>query len=163
MPLFGFRKDKKHEQAHIQATAELAKNPASSGKVKSGGRKSGSMKPEKVSSQVVTKDAGAAVGSAIAAPKGAFGSSADAVIRPHITEKSGILAQSGVYSFRVDPAANKTAVAKAIRALYKVTPVRVAIVNLPAKTIVVKGRYGTVPGFKKALVTVKKGDKIDFV
>ncbi len=85
------------------------------------------------------------------------------IIRPRITEKSGVMSQIGVYTFEVTKGANKNTVANAIRALYKVTPVKVAILNSPSKDVFVKGRKGVVSGFKKAIVTVKKGDKIDFV
>ncbi len=96
-------------------------------------------------------------------PAGAFGTAADVIIRPRITEKSGVLSQSGVYTFEVKTSANKQTVAKAIKALYKVTPTKITMINQPAKNVFVKGRRGVVSGFRKALVTVKKGDKIDFV
>lgn len=88
---------------------------------------------------------------------------AQAIIRPHVTEKSGVLSQSGVYTFQVAQGANKHTIAKAVAALYKVTPVKVAITNLPAKNVFVRGRKGTVSAIRKAVVTVKKGEKIDFV
>lgn len=88
---------------------------------------------------------------------------ADAIIRPRVTEKSGILSQGGVYTFEVKKTANKNTVAEAVRSIYKVIPVKVAIVNQPAKNVFVKGKWGTVDGIKKAVVTLKKGDKIDFV
>lgn len=165
MPLFGFRKDKKHEQSHIQAQAGLAK--ASATAVKKGGAQKGSRqfssaKPEKISPVVVTKDAGVAK-TAPTMPKGSLGSVADAIIRPRVTEKSGLLSQSNVYTFEVTKSANKASVAKAITALYKVVPQRIAIINLPAKNVFVKGRKGVVSGIKKAMITVKKGEKIDFV
>ena len=47
--------------------------------------------------------------------------------------------------------------------LYKVTPVKIAITNLPAKEVWARGKWGMVSGIRKAVVTVKKGDKIDFV
>ena len=99
----------------------------------------------------------------VSAPVGNFGSSASAILRPHVTEKSGLLSQSGVYTFQVSREANSEAISKAITALYKVKPVKVAIINLPAKSVFVRGRHGTVSGIRKALVTVKKGDKIDFI
>lgn len=88
---------------------------------------------------------------------------ASAILRPRITEKSGLLSQGGVYTFEIATGANKNSVAHAVRALYKVAPVKVAIVNAPAKNVFVRGRKGVVPGVRKALVTLKKGDKIDFV
>jgi len=87
----------------------------------------------------------------------------DTIIRPRITEKSGLLSQSGVYTFEVSDNATKSEVTKAIKKLYKVTPVKVAIINLPMKNVFVRGKRGTVSGVKKALVTVKKGEKIDFI
>ena len=90
-------------------------------------------------------------------------SAASVIIRPRVTEKSGLLSQSNVYTFEVSKASNKQMISKAVIALYKVTPIKVAIVNSPAKHVFVKGRKGVVSGIKKALVTVKTGDKIDFV
>jgi large subunit ribosomal protein L23 len=165
MPLFGFRKDKKHEQSHIQAQAGLAKNAAAAdrkkGKVNAVKPKS-SVKPEKISGKVVTKDAGA-LKSAPAMPVGHFTSATDSIIRPRVTEKSGLLSQNGVYTFEVTRNSNKAMVAKAVRALYKVTPVKIAMINTPMKNVFVKGRKGTVSGMKKAMITLKKGEKIDFV
>ena len=88
---------------------------------------------------------------------------ASAILRPRITEKSGLLSQGGVYTFEVTKSSTKASISRAITALYKVTPERVAIVNLPSRKVFVKGRRGVVAGVRKALVTVKKGDKIDFV
>lgn len=85
------------------------------------------------------------------------------VLRPRITEKSGVLSQGGVYTFEVTRGANKNSVKSAIKSLYKVNPVKVAILNNPAKNVFVRGRRGVVSGVRKALVTLKKGDKIDFV
>jgi len=90
-------------------------------------------------------------------------SDASSILRPRITEKSGILSQGGVYTFEVAKGATKQDVRQAIRALYKVVPVKVTVINTATRNVFVRGRKGTVPGFRKALVTVKKGDKIDFV
>lgn len=98
-----------------------------------------------------------------AMPVGTFNDTAGAIIRPHITEKSGLLSQSGVYTFQVSRNANKDSIGQAVKTLYKVTPVKIAIINLPTKNVFVKGRFGTVSGTRKAMVTVKKGEKIDFV
>ena len=85
------------------------------------------------------------------------------ILRPHVTEKSGILSQNGVYTFQIAADTNKQAVARAILSLYKVNPVKIAIVNLPTRNVFVRGKRGTVAGVRKAIVTVKDGDKIDFV
>ena len=83
--------------------------------------------------------------------------------KPRITEKSGIQAETtGVYTFEVTAEANKKNVAKAVKELYKVTPVKVNIVNLPVKKVFSKGKIGRKSGIKKAVVYLKKGDKIEF-
>jgi large subunit ribosomal protein L23 len=87
----------------------------------------------------------------------------EVIIRPHVTEKSGIASQGGVYTFIVAKSANKNVIADVVKAQYKVTPVSVNVINLPAKKVFVRGKKGTVSGIRKAVVTLKKGDKIDFV
>jgi len=84
--------------------------------------------------------------------------------KPKVTEKAGIAAESrNVYTFEVTRGATKKTVAEAIKQLYKVTPTRVNIVNLPSKSIVRRGKVGTKGAIKKALVFLKKGDKIAFI
>lgn len=83
--------------------------------------------------------------------------------RPRITEKSGLQAENaGVYTFEVTAMANKKNVAKAVKDLYKVNPVKVNIINLPAKKIFSRGKMGRKSGVKKAVVYLKKGEKIEF-
>ncbi|HEX7724170.1 MAG TPA: 50S ribosomal protein L23 [Candidatus Paceibacterota bacterium] len=96
-------------------------------------------------------------------PSGRFDAATSVIVRPHITEKSGLLSQGGVYTFVVSADANKPSIAKAVKHLYKVTATKVAIVNLPAKEVWARGKWGTVSAVRKAVVTVKKGDTIDFV
>ncbi len=100
---------------------------------------------------------------AVVAPSVGSSNVSSTIIRPRITEKSGILSQSGVYTFEVSKNANKASVAAAVKALYKVSPVKVAVLNNPARNVFVRGRKGVVSGVRKALVTLKKGDKIEFV
>lgn len=84
--------------------------------------------------------------------------------RPRLTEKAGISAEKmNVYTFEVRQDATKTGVKKAITEMYKVNPVKVNIVNLPAKKVFARGRRGVKSGLKKALVYLKAGDKIEFV
>ncbi len=81
--------------------------------------------------------------------------------KPRITEKAAVSAEKGSYVFEVSKDANKATIAQAIKALYKVTPVKVAIVKLPAKKVFVRGKKGRTNEIKKAYVYLKKGDKID--
>ena len=86
------------------------------------------------------------------------------LLRPHVTEKSAQLTARGVYSFEVAQNATKKSVAQAGMALYKVTPVKVALVRVPTKRVILRTRrgWGTKGGLKKAYVYLKKGDRIEF-
>ena len=87
----------------------------------------------------------------------------DIIIRPRITEKSGMMNESSnVYTFEVAKDSNKYLIAKAIKSLYKVTPIMVRTINLPRRKVLVRGKRGTQSAVKKALVYLKKGDKIEF-
>jgi len=84
--------------------------------------------------------------------------------KPRITEKAGIKSESqNVYTFEVVSGATKKTVAEAIKMIYKVTPLKVNIVNLPAKNVTARGKRGVKSAVKKALVFLKKGDKIAFI
>jgi len=89
----------------------------------------------------------------------------DIILSPRITEKSVKLMDKGVYTFNVLKGANKTEVAKAIKEIFNVEPLKVRIVNFPAK---IKrsyrtGKIGRKSGGKKALVYLKEGDKISII
>ena len=86
------------------------------------------------------------------------------LVRPYIKEKSAILAdEKGTYVFEVAPRSNKIEIAKAVASIYGVTPVRVNIINLPSVRVFVRGKNGVKTGTRKALVTLKKGEKIEFM
>ncbi len=84
------------------------------------------------------------------------------IIRPRITEKAGIMNEAlNVYTFEVALDSTKDTVSREIKNLYKVTPTKVRIVNLPARAVIVRGRKGRQSAVKKAFVYLKKGDKIN--
>ncbi len=83
--------------------------------------------------------------------------------KPRVTEKASLAFEQNVYTFDVTASANKTEIKKAIFSLYKVKPVKVNIVNIPAKQIMSKGKAGVKQGGKKAIVYLKKGDKIELI
>ena len=87
------------------------------------------------------------------------------LLKPLITEKAVNLNSNSVYTFMVAKNATKHSVADAITALYKVTPMKVNIVNKkPAATMSrARGRVVSVAGYKKAYVYLKKGDTITLV
>lgn len=80
---------------------------------------------------------------------------------PYITEKSTELAQRGQYTFRVLKKANKTEIKKAIEELYGVNVEAVKIMKKPSKKRRLGRQEGSKPGFKKAIVKIKEGQKID--
>jgi large subunit ribosomal protein L23 len=82
---------------------------------------------------------------------------------PRITEKASFNAEQNVYTFDVTENANKTEIKKAIFTLYKVHPVKVNILRIQDKQVMSKGKKGLKSGGKKALVYLKKEDKIEFI
>ncbi len=85
------------------------------------------------------------------------------ILRPHITEQSASLANQNVYTFRVNPTANKIIIKKAIKEMYGFEPVKINVINVPLKKRIVRGKIGIKSGYKKALVYLKEGDKIEFI
>jgi large subunit ribosomal protein L23 len=85
------------------------------------------------------------------------------LIRPHVTEKAAVLTDSNVYAFVVSPNATKNEIRKAVEAVYKKTPERVAIVHERGKKVMRRAGEGRKPGFKKAYVYLKKGETINIL
>ena len=85
------------------------------------------------------------------------------LMKPTITEKSTILQESGKYTFHVAPKANKVEVKQAVEQSFGVTVVNVNITKLHGK----RKRYGPrvkkLPDMKKAVVTLKTGDRINLI
>lgn len=83
------------------------------------------------------------------------------LLAPIITEKAISKIAEGRYTFKVAKKANKVQVAKTIADLYKVKVIKVNIVNKKDESVLVKGRFkGSKKGWKKAIITLKKGQKI---
>ena|SRR3989344_2322758 len=119
--------------------------------------------PDKVISKAKTKAISAQT-SAIHSPLSNLSAFNHIIFRPRITEKSGIMAESlNLYTFEVAKNSTKYSVVKAVKSLYKVNPIKIRMINLPAKKVTVKGKKGMQNPIKKALVYLKKGDKIEFV
>lgn len=81
--------------------------------------------------------------------------------KPWVTEKATDLNTVGKYVFMVKPTATKNEIKKAIHALYRVDVTAVAIVRVPGKPKRFRNVSKTASGYKKAIVTVKAGQKID--
>jgi large subunit ribosomal protein L23 len=83
--------------------------------------------------------------------------------QPHITEKAAVLSEEGKYVFEVFEKANKVDIAKAVKNVYNVTVEKVRIINIPKKRKRVRKGFAMTGGYKKAIVTVKKGQSIDIM
>ncbi len=93
------------------------------------------------------------------------GGIAHEIIRaPWFSEKALIVTEKGVYTFAVPLRATKAAIAGAIKEIYKVTPRKIRIVNLPAKRKAMRTKRGE--GFRasrrKAYVYLNAGESIQF-
>lgn len=98
-----------------------------------------------------------------AAPAQAASVSGFSVIlqKPRISEKASKLSESGKYVFEVLKKANKISVKRAIEKAYNVRVVRVNMLNTMGKTRTYGKASGKRSDFKKAIVTLKEGDKIE--
>jgi len=85
----------------------------------------------------------------------------DKIIAPHITEKSTNLSEQNKIIFKVPNKANKKNLKKNIEKIFKVNVTKINIINKKSKTKITKGRKVKVLGYKKAIVTIKKGQNID--
>jgi large subunit ribosomal protein L23 len=83
--------------------------------------------------------------------------------RPLVTEKSTQQKEANrQYAFEVDRSANKIEIQSAVERLFKVKVLQVRTCNVLGKIKRLGRRYGKRPDWKKAVVTLKEGDRIDF-
>jgi large subunit ribosomal protein L23 len=82
------------------------------------------------------------------------------LIEPVLSEKSNTLRDKGKYVFKVDARANKHEIKEAVRRLFKVDPTDCNVMNVAGKPKRLRYRRGYTSTWKKAIVTLKKGEKI---
>ena len=85
----------------------------------------------------------------------------DKILSPMVTEKSTNLSEQNKIVFRVPRAANKTNLKKNIEKIFKVNVTKINIVNKQNRSVVKRGKKVNVQGYKKAIITLKKGQSID--
>jgi len=85
----------------------------------------------------------------------------DSIRQPIITEKATILSEYNKTVFKVHSGANKKTIKKNIEKLFKVTVLKVNIINQKRKKKIKQGKLSVKPGYKKAIITLKKGQSID--
>ena len=85
----------------------------------------------------------------------------DKIIAPHITEKATNMSEQNKIIFKVPDGANKKNLKKNIEKIFKVNVTKINIINKQNRTKLTRGRKVKVSGFKKAIITLKKGQSID--
>jgi len=84
----------------------------------------------------------------------------EVIRRPLVTEKSTTLQTAGKYAFEVDREANKQQIKEAVEKAFKVKVTAVNVINVTGASKRVGRKMTTSPSWKKAIVTLKAGDKI---
>ena len=81
--------------------------------------------------------------------------------RPLITEKNAMLQAQGKYAFEIAREANKPQIKQAVEKAFKVKVLAVNVMTVPGKTRRVGRQQVLTQSWKKAIVTLKPGDKIE--
>ena len=85
----------------------------------------------------------------------------DKILSPLVTEKSTNLSEQNKIIFKVPSNSNKKNLKKNIEKIFKVNVTKINIINKQKRTKLARGKKVKVQGFKKAIVTLKKGQSID--
>ena len=85
----------------------------------------------------------------------------DKIYSPFVTEKSTSLSEFNKIVFKVQKNATKNSIKKSIEKIFKVNVTKVNIINKKNRTKFTRGRTIKIKGYKKAIVTLKKGQSID--
>ena len=85
----------------------------------------------------------------------------DTIISPNVTEKSTSLSEFNKIVFKVNKSANKKTIKKNIEKIFKVNVIKINTINIKGKVKLVKNKKSFKPGYKKAIITLKKGQSID--
>ena len=85
----------------------------------------------------------------------------DTIISPNVTEKSTSLSDFNKVVFKVDRGASKNSIKKSIEKIFKVNVIKNNTINIKGKNKIVRNKKAFKSGYKKAIVTLKKGQSID--
>ena len=85
----------------------------------------------------------------------------DKILSPIVTEKSTNLSEQNKIVFKIPTKANKKTVKNNIEKIFKVNVTKINIINKQNRTKLTRGRKVKVSGYKKAIITLKKGQSID--
>jgi len=147
MSLFDFFKKKKPEK---KIKKEVKKKPEK--KVE---KKPVSVKVEKKEEKIKPEE--------FEPKKKVLGKSYQVLYSPHVTEKATDFAEKNKYVFKIWPRVNKVEVKEAVENTYGVDVIGVKMINVPRKKRRLGARTGWRKGYKKAIVKIKKGQKIEIL
>ena len=85
----------------------------------------------------------------------------DSIKSPVITEKATIMSEQNKTVFKVHPSANKKNIKKNSEKIFKVKVTKINIINIKSKYKLRQGKTSVKKGYKKAIITLKKGQSID--
>ena len=85
----------------------------------------------------------------------------DKILSPIVTEKSTNLSEQNKVTFKVPIKANKINLKKNVEKIFKVNVTKINIINKQPRKKMVRGKKVKVKGYKKAIITLKKGQSID--
>ena len=85
----------------------------------------------------------------------------DSILSPLVTEKSTNLSEINKVVFKVNSLADKKSIKKSIEKIFKVNVIKINIINKQRRIKIARGKKVKVRGYKKAIITLKKGQNID--
>ena len=85
----------------------------------------------------------------------------DSIISPTVTEKATSLSEHNKVVFKVSNKTTKKYIKKSIEKIFKVKVIKINTIKQKGKTKLVRGKKANKPGYKKAIITLKKGQNID--
>ena len=85
----------------------------------------------------------------------------DKILSPVVTEKSTILSEQNKIVFKVPRKANKKNLKTSIEKIFKVNVTKINIINKKNRIKITRGKKVKIKGYKKAIITLKKGQNID--
>ena len=85
----------------------------------------------------------------------------DKILSPVVTEKSTNLSELNKIVFKVPDGANKKNLKKNIEKIFKVNVTKINIIKKQSKNKLTRGKIVKIKGYKKAIITLKKGQSID--
>ena len=85
----------------------------------------------------------------------------DSILSPLVTEKSTNLSEMNKVVFKVNSMADKKSIKKSVEKIFKVNVIKINIINKQRRIKITRGKKVKVKGYKKAIITLKKGQNID--